>query len=349
MSRFIIIIILISFGFYDCKSQNLISNGSFENTTSIDCNLAINFYTLNDWQFLYNTSTNSPDYYTSVCPLSSNTSEPSNCVGFQNPKDGNAYVGAIFYHIAGGDLSEYLTSNLTQTLKKNYKYCFSYYLSLSDNSKYACKNIGAVFTPTIPLINSFTSLINDTPQVVNTSIITDKINWTKISGSFVAKGGEKFITIGRFRHVTASDFQTISPTSPATLCINFSNAAYYYIDSVSLYACDSIIAPPDTAKPPQLEQALNIPNVFTPNSDGINDVFSFSLGLGNTLNSFNIYNRWGNVIHQTTNIQTQTTILWDGRTTSGEPCKEGVYFYTLEYVDKNGDKQKRNGYITLIK
>jgi hypothetical protein len=41
--------------------------------------------------------------------------------------------------------------------------------------------------------------------------------------------------------------------------------------------------------------------------------------------------------------------LWDGLTTSGEPCTDGVYFYTLKCVDANGDEQKKNGYITLIK
>ena len=90
-----------------------------------------------------------------------------------------------------------------------------------------------------------------------------------------------------------------------------------------------------------------IPNVFTPNGDGLNDVFAFKIN--GTLTDFSVYNRWGNIIHQTTNIQTQTTILWDGHTTSGEACGEGVYFYTLVYIDSKGDKIKKNGYITLIK
>ena len=92
-----------------------------------------------------------------------------------------------------------------------------------------------------------------------------------------------------------------------------------------------------------------IPNVFTPNADGINDVWEFSLGLGNTLTSLSVYNRWGNIIHQTTNNQSQTTILWDGRTTSGEACSEGVYFYALEYKDSKGDTQKKNGYVSLLR
>ncbi len=89
-----------------------------------------------------------------------------------------------------------------------------------------------------------------------------------------------------------------------------------------------------------------IPNVFTPNGDRVNDVFSFTFN--GTLTNFSLYNRWGNII-QTTNNQSHTTMLWDGRTTSGEACSEGVYFYTLEYKDSKGDVIKKNGYVSLLR
>jgi gliding motility-associated-like protein len=92
-----------------------------------------------------------------------------------------------------------------------------------------------------------------------------------------------------------------------------------------------------------------IPNVFTPNNDSINDVWRFSLGKGNTLKDIAIFNRWGNLIHQKTNNLSQTTVLWDGRTTSGEETPNGVYFYVFQYTDANGDEHKKNGYITLIR
>ena len=90
-----------------------------------------------------------------------------------------------------------------------------------------------------------------------------------------------------------------------------------------------------------------IPNVFTPNGDGINDTFNFSI-VGATNVSFNIYNRWGNLIQTTTLLQ-PTTILWDGHTTSGEVCSEGVYFYTLNYKLVSGDVITKKGFISLLK
>ncbi len=91
-----------------------------------------------------------------------------------------------------------------------------------------------------------------------------------------------------------------------------------------------------------------IPNVFTPNGDNSNDVWQFTLGLGNNLKSLHIYDRWGLEV-KSSQIQTQSFIKWDGCTTSGEPCTAGVYFYTLEYSNVLGEQKKLNGYITLIK
>jgi gliding motility-associated-like protein len=63
---------------------------------------------------------------------------------------------------------------------------------------------------------------------------------------------------------------------------------------------------------------------------------------------FNIYDRWGLLI-KNSELKTNNYVLWDGRTTSGEACSEGVYFYTLQYTDSNGDVHKKNGYVSLFR
>jgi gliding motility-associated-like protein len=96
-----------------------------------------------------------------------------------------------------------------------------------------------------------------------------------------------------------------------------------------------------------------IPNVFTPNEDSVNDTWLATLPKGSFLNGLEIYNRWGNLMYQPDALlldtHTISTILWDGRTTSGEKASEGVYYYVLEYTDKQGNKQKKNGYISLFR
>jgi gliding motility-associated-like protein len=98
---------------------------------------------------------------------------------------------------------------------------------------------------------------------------------------------------------------------------------------------------------PIVEPIISIPNTFSPNSDGINDVWFVDLK-NNTNVSYTIYNRWGTIVKQN-DINTQTFVQWDGRTTSGEIVTLGVYFYVLKYTDARGDEQKKNGYISLFR
>lgn len=86
--------------------------------------------------------------------------------------------------------------------------------------------------------------------------------------------------------------------------------------------------------------AIEIPNVFTPNGDGINDVFKINLS-GESLTNFNvnIYDRWGILVFASTSINNK----WDGRTTSGLKVESGTYFYVL---DLNSVEYK--GHVTVL-
>ena len=87
-----------------------------------------------------------------------------------------------------------------------------------------------------------------------------------------------------------------------------------------------------------------MPNAFTPNKDGINDVFHV-LALDNyELSSFTIYTRWGQKIFSTTNA----TVGWDG-TFKGLPQATGLYVYYLEMKSKAGKKISRKGTVLLIR
>ena len=92
---------------------------------------------------------------------------------------------------------------------------------------------------------------------------------------------------------------------------------------------------------------LQIPNVFTPNEDGVNDAWYFEIKNATNVR-YSIYNRWGNLVKDS-DLPNHTFVQWDGRTTAGEACSAGVYYYVLSYTDVKGEAQKKNGYITLIK
>lgn len=88
---------------------------------------------------------------------------------------------------------------------------------------------------------------------------------------------------------------------------------------------------------------LRIPNVFSPNLDGLNDVFYIEYTTPPDNYSLEIYDRWGVLLWSTTNPAT----YWDGTTAAG-PCPEGVYFYSLR-LTLLGEQLQRSGNVTLLR
>ena len=88
------------------------------------------------------------------------------------------------------------------------------------------------------------------------------------------------------------------------------------------------------------QEPITIPNVFSPNNDGVNDEFKVNLN-GNTAKSYhiNIYSSWGTLMFNSGNAN----VSWDGRTTSGMKATEGTYYYV---VDFNG-KQYKGSFMLL--
>jgi hypothetical protein len=86
---------------------------------------------------------------------------------------------------------------------------------------------------------------------------------------------------------------------------------------------------------------LQIPNIFTPNNDGLNEVFGIHSNLPVSI-AYEIYNRWGNVVAQGTKEWSPLIVggfyeLWDASTslstqnstTNSSQVPDGVYFYKI--------------------
>jgi gliding motility-associated-like protein len=91
------------------------------------------------------------------------------------------------------------------------------------------------------------------------------------------------------------------------------------------------------------DQEIFVPNIFSPNGDGNNDVLFIK---GSNLNEFNlmVYNRWGELVYQSED-QSEG---WDG-TQNGKPLNNAVFVYVITYNDINGNEQVLNGNVTLMK
>lgn len=90
---------------------------------------------------------------------------------------------------------------------------------------------------------------------------------------------------------------------------------------------------------------ISIPNVFTPNDDGVNDLFRGEYNiLAFDQISLHVYNRAGQLMF----FADRPNQGWDGRTPVGAKCPTGTYFYVLDYRTPC-ETDRRSGVFELIR
>ncbi|PCH65864.1 MAG: hypothetical protein COC01_09220 [Bacteroidetes bacterium] len=92
--------------------------------------------------------------------------------------------------------------------------------------------------------------------------------------------------------------------------------------------------------------SIDVPNVFTPNGDLVHDEFKIKLS-GYIGKEILIFNRWGQLVFKTSD---PASIYWNGTTkNSGMNLIEGVYFYVLNYKDRDENLLHATGIVSLIR
>ncbi|MFN4235429.1 MAG: gliding motility-associated C-terminal domain-containing protein [Bacteroidia bacterium] len=322
--------------------QNLIKNHSFEEHTG-DCGASIFFD--NIVPYWYSPGGGTPDYF-NQCYMPGGLGIPSNGFGFQYANEGNAYVGIRLGQTppapATQGFYEYISQNFGSTLKAGKKYCVFFYASLADLAHLSAINrIGMVISSNGLVQNNIDPIVIK-PQIYydTLSLLSDTLNWVKIEGEFVANGNEQYVTIGNFY-----------PVSQTTYADSVIRAPYYYIDNVWLYECEEDTVPLEP--PPASDSSLHykLPNVISPNADGLNDAFVLeSRGVREV--GITLYNRWGEEVHRhkvsgiSTDVLTKT-ILWDA-THNNKPAPQGVYYYIIELSTKTGEVIIEKGTVMVL-
>ena len=181
------------------QTQNLVPNPSFEDT--IYCPYVGEMDAVKDWH----SYSASPDYY-NIC-ADFQFGVPLNAWGYQLPAEGDAYCGMLIYNNYAFPpdpdtlFRKMLGTELVVPLIINKKYYVSLKASLSSPDFCASNNIGVLFS-TVPHVD--TEQINSTWDLQNfahinsQSIVTDTLNWTNVSGSFIADSAYRYIVIGNF-------------------------------------------------------------------------------------------------------------------------------------------------------
>lgn len=148
----------------------------------------------------------------------------------------------------------------------------------------------------------------------------------QVSGTYVASGGEKYITIGNFNNDANTD------TVKTDTSLSSGNICYYYIDDVTVAECVDL----------EPGSELFIPTAFSPNSDGNNDVLHVR-GPIKEMN-FYIYDRWGELVYHGTDPMQG----WDGKF-GGELLNSAVFTYYFRGKLTNGEEVTQKGNITLLR
>jgi gliding motility-associated-like protein len=91
---------------------------------------------------------------------------------------------------------------------------------------------------------------------------------------------------------------------------------------------------------------LEVPNIFTPNGDGANDVFFLHTQSVSEI-SILIFDRWGNKVYE---VNSSTgNIAWDGSNFKGKECAAGVYYFILKAEGEDRKAYTTKGNITLLR
>lgn len=112
----------------------------------------------------------------------------------------------------------------------------------------------------------------------------------------------------------------------------------------SSYGCDSTV---------QLlldHYAIYIPNIFSPNEDGVNDFFTITGGTDlRVVKDLTVFDRWGNqVYHQAASSARSLDKGWNGQA-GGKQVSTGVYLYTANILMSDNNERAISGMVTLIR
>jgi gliding motility-associated-like protein len=94
----------------------------------------------------------------------------------------------------------------------------------------------------------------------------------------------------------------------------------------------------------KIDPDLLVPTAFSPDGDGLNDIFQPILIGMRSLDAFMVYNRWGQLVYSTT----QTETGWNG-TFKGAPQGTGTFVWYAEGTNYLGKKIKKKGTVILIR
>ena len=207
-------------------SQNLVPNPGFEQYRACPPYPG-QIHLAEPWDSPNNKTT---DFFHRCAGLGSNAGVPDNLLGRQEPLHGDGYIGlrAWIPVIAGNPpYREYASVPLIEPLKSGSTYAVRFWISVAERSSYVSDGLGLFFSRQKPAADSLYFREPDLAYSVGSWLEDDEI-WVPVAGTYLARGGEHYLTIGNFRPDSSTLRRERILDQPTI---------YYYLDEVSVVPC----------------------------------------------------------------------------------------------------------------
>lgn len=234
---------------WNTKAQNLVPNPGFELYNTCPKALA-NVRDVMEW---IPATAGTPDYY--------NHCDVNGYSRFVQPHSGSGCLGLIVLN-GYEEFSEYIQVTLTDTLVPGTDYCVQFHVK-SANETVEIDQLGLAFLEA-PIQKDFITRLTLKPDVVSPrgQIISSYLNWHRVAGNYIAKGGESTIILGSFN---PAEMLTVAPIEGAARSQAWN--CYYLFDDVAVFerkpgtSCEMAWTPPIVALE-ETHKTSDNPSVF---------------------------------------------------------------------------------------
>ena len=244
---------------------------------------------------------------------------------------------------------EYLVMELSEPLVVSQEYTLSFQLTNgqwlpTSSAGLAVNALGVAFSIQEPLQMGNGPL--PFPATFQFSYARYDAEWERISFTFDVSGPSRFLTIGVFEPDEEIEAEVVMGDNP--------QMAYYFFDDFQLQE----VNPEDGLTPAEQvdkgsgtkpegigELPIYVPNAFSPNGDGLNDLFRPEVGDAKP-SLFEIYSRWGQCLAHLD----PGNPVWDGSDMDGRPLEPGIYVWRMEWPRTPGlSARTREGAVTILR
>ncbi len=335
--QLVIAALLISFS---AGSQNLVPNPGFESNTGLPTTTG-QWALANDWSNAASMNS-SPDYFHNLGILGGDL--PETPIGEVHAFEGDAVMGFAATGEKGLNFREYLSVKLTQALEPGRAYELSFRItngqvSAFSNAGLSTSHMGMCVSVDAPVQVGNTPLLDEPTARFGNTIYGS--TWRFVQFYFEADVAAEYLTIGVFGMDADKDIIDQTGNNPSL--------AYYFVDDFKMVEVDpvpiheEVVDPREEKNEEEVEivdvydeyQAdFYIPNAFSPDNDGINDVF-FPYSKKGYSFEMKIFNKWGELVY----TLDETSKGWDGSNVKRNTTSD-FFVWQLIYDKVNEDSSR---------